>query len=162
MGSTLTQPTAASAAKSAPSKNIKSAPRNPPTKPANNNKTTPQPTSAKQTPSRKPVTVSRNSSTSKKESPLLNARRPDSRCSSPLKSDSRTSSPRKLDSRVTSPVISNVRSPSPMKRSDAVSPRKTARRVEVQQKPAPVPAAPTMQRSGTFLKEEPTVLGKVM
>ncbi|CAH0546382.1 unnamed protein product [Brassicogethes aeneus] len=158
--STLTQPTAASAAKSAPSKNVKPAPKNPPTKTFNS-----KPAPTKPTPARKQVTISRNSSTNRKESPLLTTRKVDSRCSSPLKNDSRTSSPRKFDSRVTSPVVSNVRSPSPMKKMGTPSPRINTKMPEP--KPAASAAAasvpaPSMQRSGTFLKDEPTVLGKVI
>ncbi|XP_018572131.1 uncharacterized protein LOC108911636 [Anoplophora glabripennis] len=154
--STLTQPTAASAAKSTPSK-TKAAPRNPPPKPAAINRPPMQSASQKQTPKRS-ATVSRNTSVGKREAPLSLPRRPDSRSSSPLKSDSRTSSPRKLDSRVTSPIKGNIRSPSPMKDSRSSSPRKV-RPGNSEAKSAPVP---TMQRSSTFLKDEPTVLGKVI
>ncbi|CAG9855783.1 unnamed protein product [Phyllotreta striolata] len=147
--STLTQPTAASAAKSTRATplprvaTIKPTVRGAPAKPA-----------------------SRNSSVGKKEAP---AKRPEgSRSSSPMKSDSRaSSSPRKADSRVTSPVKAsslNVRSPSPMKQSVS-SPRRVKRGVQTAkpaQKPDRNPPAPVMQRSSTFLKDEPTVLGKVL
>ncbi|KAJ8919727.1 hypothetical protein NQ315_006255 [Exocentrus adspersus] len=151
--STLTQPTAASAAKSTPSKTVKAPPSRtvPPVKPTSRPPT--QTTSQRQTPKRSAV-VSRNTSMGKKDAPLSLPRRPESRSSSPLKSDSRTSSPRKFDSRVTSPIKGTIRSPSPMKDSRNGSPRKTKAK-----NPEPVP---TMQRSSTFLKEEPTVLGKVV
>ncbi|XP_056630262.1 uncharacterized protein LOC130440916 [Diorhabda sublineata] len=157
--STLTQPTAASAAKSTKgsikavskatigrdrSVTIKPPIQVPPPKPS--------------TSKRSSTTVSRNSSMGKKDVPTsLTTKRPDSRSSSPLKSDSRNSSPRKLDSRVTSPIKANVRSPSPLK--DASN---APRRITKGTQAAKPVQAPTMQRSSTFLKEEPTVIGKVL
>ncbi|CAG9763153.1 unnamed protein product [Ceutorhynchus assimilis] len=101
--------------------------------------------------------VSRNPSLGKKDT---TTRKPDSRSSSPLKPLS-NSSPRKLDSRVISPIKANhnIRSPSPLKRPPmkiVQSPKK------LKEVPKPVPPVPAMQRSSTFLKEEPTVLGKVI
>lgn len=198
--STLTQPTAASAARSAAAaprhaKNAAPASNRPPPRTAANGnirpsssgsiRSTSSTTSSVARPSsshgsmsssyasQKPVanskrsssSVSRNPSLGKKDvSNTLPTRRPDSRSSSPLKSDSRTSSPRKLDSRVTSPIKAHIRSPSPLK-TDAKpqSPRKLRSNEVPKPVPAPVPVPkPAMQRSGTFLKEEPTVLGKVM
>lgn len=194
--STLTQPTAASAARSAAAnaqRQVKSAPlvsnRPPPRTAANGNVRPASGGSVRSTstgssgarPSsshgsmssstcanqkqaggskRGSSAVSRNPSIGKKDLQMtISNRKPDSRCGSPLKSDSRTSSPRKLDSRVTSPIKANIRSPSPLKTDHKTqSPRKM--RSNEPSKP-PVPQ-PTIQRSGTFLKDEPTVLGKVM
>ncbi|KAJ8955943.1 hypothetical protein NQ314_006792 [Rhamnusium bicolor] len=157
--STLTQPTAASAAKSTPSRIIKATPRNPPPKTTNTTRPPIQNVFQKPAPSKKSTANSKNSSMGKIDASVtLSSRKPDIRASSPLKCDSRTSSPRKLDSRVTSPIKGNVRSPSPMKDSKSSSPR----RVKACNSEAKSVPAPTMQRSSTFLKDEPTVLGKVI
>ncbi|ENN73391.1 hypothetical protein YQE_09953, partial [Dendroctonus ponderosae] len=89
-----------------------------------------------------------------------NIRKTDVRSSSPLKPDSRASSPRKLDSRVTSPLKSNIRSPSPKLKAD-LKPQQSARKLKADEAPKPVPPVPqpSMQRSSTFLKDEPTILG---
>ncbi|XP_050309887.1 uncharacterized protein LOC126745866 [Anthonomus grandis grandis] len=201
--STLTQPTAASQARSAAAAQLRQSKnavpiisnRPPPRTAANANirpsssgsmrsststttSTTGRPSSSHSTSSnysqrtsvsssskRSSTTVSRNPSMGKKDvSSVLNSRRPDSRSSSPLKSDSRTSSPRKFDSRVTSPIKVNIRSSSPVKTADIKpqSPRKLRNNEVLKPVPKPVVTQqPVMQRSGTFLKEEPTVLTKV-
>ncbi|XP_044266442.1 uncharacterized protein LOC123012502 [Tribolium madens] len=143
--STLTQPTQASAAKSAPSKNVKTTPRNPPPK-----ATPPQ----RKPPARSAVS---NPNLRKPTNPTLSSKKPISRSSSPLKGDSRASSPRKVDSKVTSPIKADVRTSSPKKMQNGKvgSPRKEAKESK-ESKPLP-----TIQRSSTFLKDEPTVLGKV-
>ncbi|XP_074028016.1 uncharacterized protein isoform X1 [Leptinotarsa decemlineata] len=154
--STLTQPTAASTAKSAASKTTTKTQVRAPPKPINV-KPPVQTTVSKPIPSRKPpVTISRNPSKGKKEAPLtVVSKKTDSRASSPLKVDSRTSSPKKLDSRVTSPIKANIRSPSPLK-DTSKSPRRVVKG-DRSAKSVPV-APPTMHRSNTFLKDEPTVL----
>ncbi|XP_076263480.1 uncharacterized protein LOC143198238 isoform X1 [Rhynchophorus ferrugineus] len=191
--STLTQPTAASAARSAANaqRQIKSAPlgsnRPPPRTAANGNvrpsssgsirsSSTTGSSSARPSSSHGSMTssftsqrplpnskkgssaVSRNPSLGKRDT--ISNRKPDSRSGSPLKADSRTSSPRKIDSRVTSPIKASLRSPSPLKTDGrSSSPRKL--RSNEHAKPA-APPQPTIQRSGTFLKDEPTILGKVI
>ncbi|KAL1517714.1 hypothetical protein ABEB36_001446 [Hypothenemus hampei] len=139
--STLTQPTAASQARSvtAPPRHLKSATppasnRPPPRTAANGNVRPSSSGSIRSTPStgsgvrpssarsqrtalnsnKGSTTVSRNPSMGKKDTPTT-LKRPDSRCSSPLKIDSRNCSPRKVDSRLTSPIKTNVRSSSPLK-----------------------------------------------
>ncbi|EFA01130.1 uncharacterized protein LOC659745 [Tribolium castaneum] len=140
--STLTQPTQASAAKSAPSKNI----RNPPPKAAT--PTTTVKPAQKKAPARNAVS----NPNLRKPNPTLSSKKPISRSSSPLKVESRASS------RVTSPIKADVRTPSPKKMHNGKvgSPRK-----EVKESKESKPVVPTMQRSSTFLKDEPTVLGKV-
>lgn len=149
--STLTQPTQSSAAKTAPSKNVKTNPRNPP----------PKTTTTKQTAQKRPINPppARNAVSNpnlRKPNPMATlSKKPISRSSSPLKADSRASSPRKLDSsRVTSPIKADVRTPSPKK---VYNGRVSSPRKEVKEKES----VPVMQRSSTFLKDEPTVLGKV-
>jgi hypothetical protein len=63
-----------------------------------------------------------------------------------------------LDSRVTSPIKADIKTPSPKKMYNGKvgSPRKKEANESQEVKPVP-----TIQRSSTFLKEEPTVLGKV-
>ncbi|CAG9816326.1 unnamed protein product [Phaedon cochleariae] len=166
--STLTQPTAASAARASAARATARGPVRAPVAAPRPTSGAPQqrPTISKapsQVPSKKTsTTVSRNPSMGKKDAPASLAaprKPPDSRCGSPLKTDSRLSSPRKTDSRVTSPVKAALRSPSPMK--DA--PRRSSKGTKCQPvKPVEVQPQPTMQRSSTFLKEEPSVLGKVM
>ncbi|XP_072398684.1 uncharacterized protein [Diabrotica undecimpunctata] len=171
--STLTQPTAASAAKSTKGP-IKAVPRAGVSRDRNSTVNikpplqapVPKPATSKKT----STTVSRNTSLGKKDAPSsLATKRPDSRSSSPLKSDSRGSSPRKIDSRVTSPIKATVRSPSPLKNA-GTSPRRVTKSTQAAKPVQPsktaqasktVPA-PVMQRSSTFLKEEPTVIGKVL
>lgn len=148
--STLTQPTAASAAKSAATTSKK--PNNTriiPSKTTNNQSLTKSTSLKQQKPAQKKPTVGRNQSVKKDNIGL----RPDSssRASSPLKTDSRTSSPRKFDSRVTSPIKIDSKSNSPRKTSKTANSEKVT-----EEKTAKI------QRSGTFLKDEPTVLGKVI
>lgn len=99
---------------------------------------------------------------SRASSPLKCDRKPDSRASSPLKTDRqlsspRLSSPRKVDSRVTSPLKSNSSS-SPFKPGKTSSPKQTKANNQTTE---PI-KTPVMQRSSTFLKDEPTVLGKIL
>ncbi|XP_066251016.1 uncharacterized protein [Euwallacea similis] len=111
---------------------------------------------------KKSTTVSRNSSLGKKDvTSSYSQRKTDSRSNSPLKTDSRISSPRKFDSKVTSPVKATIRSPSPLKTGPKPQSPKIVRSQEAKQ-PVPPTPQPTMQRSSTFLKDEPTVLGKVI
>ncbi|RZB39544.1 uncharacterized protein BDFB_004212, partial [Asbolus verrucosus] len=153
--STLTQPTQSSAAKTAPSKNLKAIPRNPPPKAPVAVK---QPTVQKKTTNITPTRNAVSNPNLRKTNATLSSKKPISRSSSPLKVDSRASSPRKLDSRVTSPIKADLRTPSPKKMHNGrvASPKKNT---EVNGSKEPKPA-PTMQRSSTFLKEEPTILGK--
>jgi hypothetical protein len=154
--STLTQPTQSSAAKTAPSKNLKATPRNPPPKaaPTTVKQQTVQKKSANVAPARNAIS----NPNLRKPNSTLSSRKPISRSSSPLKVDSRASSPRKLDSRVTSPIKADIKTPSPKKMYNGKvgSPRKKEANESQEVKPVP-----TIQRSSTFLKEEPTVLGKV-
>ncbi|XP_060520217.1 BTB/POZ domain-containing protein 8 isoform X2 [Cylas formicarius] len=205
--STLTQPTAASAAKSASCRTVRTAPpsavvqKNSPRistngqiRPSSSHGSMTSSTySQKSVPSkRSSSSVSRNSSLGKKDMPSnLSFRRPESRSNSPLRPDSRTSSPRKHDSRVTSPikasVASTVRSASltprtvksaaatlKAKQSTTVTrnspivtkidnrPKPPRRQSSNEEQTKPSVTVPTLQRSGTFVKEEPLVLGKAV
>lgn len=115
--STLTQPTAASAAKSTPSKTAKVQPKVHPPKNTNPSKIS--------VPNReKALSVKKTeikTAVIKKE----NKKKVDNRSHSPLKIESRSSSPRKFDSRLSSPVKTAWRSSSPLKTDSRVaSPKK--------------------------------------
>lgn len=101
--STLTQPTAASAAKSTPSKNTKVQP------PKN---TIPSKISV---PYREKIALVKRAEIKTADMKKDNKKKVDNRPHSPFKYDSRSSSPRKSDSRLGSPIKTTWRSSSPLK-----------------------------------------------
>lgn len=143
--STLTQPTQSSAAKSAPSRNLKSAveKKTPPVrKPPQQNVTVNRPVTAttnKRNVQAVPTTKNTQTALNKKPTPPL-IRKTDSRSNSPRLAKTKEApktQPKKADSVKTT--------------QKSASPKKTE-----------PPVRKTIQRSDTFLKEEPTVLQKIL
>lgn len=144
--STLTQPTQSSAAKSAPSRNLKSAveKKTPPVRKApQQQQQSVRPVSAATTNKRNvqavPTTKNTQVALNKKPTPPLIR-----------KTDSRSNSPRLAKPKET-PKIQPKRTDSMKTTQKRASPKKTE-----------PPVRKTIQRSDTFLKEEPTVLQKIL